>query len=129
MLRSGNRFHVVPSNRSMSPIIARRSYQFGCRSQVNDVRCSAAIIPSMTAPQRSRPICVTAIASERAVNDSTIANRPVTGAHYLRLRHIHPGAWKVDSSIFALKILSFLYLSAACASSTSPPLGRREVVG
>jgi hypothetical protein len=127
MLRSGNRFHFVPSNRSMSPIIARRSYLFGCRSQVNDVRCSAAIRPSMPAPQRSWPICVMAIASERAVNDCTIANRPVTGAHYLRLRHIHPGAWK--DRIFALKILSFLYLSAACASSTSPPLGRREVVG
>ena len=91
MLRSGNRLHFVPSSRSMSPIIARRSYLFGCRSQVNDVRWSAAIIPSMTAPQRSRPICVTAIASERAVNDSTIANRPVTGAHYLRLRHYSPG--------------------------------------
>ena len=105
MLRPGNRFHLVPSTRSMSPIIARRSYLFGCRSQVNDVRCSAAIIPSMPAPQRSRPICVTAIVSERAVNDSTIANRPVTGAHYLRLRHIHPGARKVESPIFALKIL------------------------
>jgi hypothetical protein len=33
MLRPGNRVHFVPSNRSMSPIIARRSYQFGCRSR------------------------------------------------------------------------------------------------
>ncbi len=32
MLLPGDRLHFVPSNRSMSPIIARRSYQFGCRS-------------------------------------------------------------------------------------------------
>jgi hypothetical protein len=31
MLRRSNRFHFVPSNTSMLPIIARRSYQFGFR--------------------------------------------------------------------------------------------------
>src|SRR5215217_6069738 len=32
MLQPSNRFHFVPSSRSMSPIIARHSYQFGFRT-------------------------------------------------------------------------------------------------
>ena len=36
MLRPGNHFHSVPSNKSMSPIQARRSHKLGFRPHFGD---------------------------------------------------------------------------------------------